>query len=79
MYHAHQMQVMYYDSEFITFDATSVWTTGSLTAEQKLEKALLAAQALAPKLPSYMAPGAANPVRYQSIQQKKKLMWNRKV
>lgn len=50
-----------------------------MTAEQKLEKALQAAQALAPKLPPYMAPGAANPVKFQTAQDKKKLMWNKKV
>ena len=49
-----------------------------LTPEQKLERALAAAQAIAPKLPNYMNPGAMNPVRFQTLQDKKKLLWSKK-
>lgn len=50
----------------------------SLTPEEKLEQALAAAQALAPKLPTYLNPGAMNPRKYQTLQEKKKLLWNKK-
>lgn len=49
-----------------------------LTVEQQLERAIVAAQALAPKLPGYMNPGAMNPLKFQSIQEKRKLLWSGK-
>ena len=49
----------------------------SLTPEQKLEQALAARQAAAPKLPTYMNPGAANPAKMQLAQEKRKLLWNK--
>ena len=50
----------------------------NLTPEEKLEQALAAAQALAPKLPTYLNPGAMNPQKYQTLQEKKKLLWSKK-
>ena len=49
-----------------------------LTLEQQVERAIVAAQALAPKLPNYMNPGAMNPLKFQSIQEKRKLLWGSK-
>ena len=43
-----------------------------------MERAIIAAQALAPKLPMYMNPGAMNPLKFQSIQEKRKLLWSGK-
>lgn len=49
-----------------------------LTPEEKLERALALAQATNPKLPEHMAPGAMDPKRFQSIQDKRKLLWGKK-
>ena len=48
-----------------------------LTPEQKLEKALAARQAQAPKLSSYMNPGAVNPSKLKATHQKRKLLWSK--
>ncbi len=56
----------------------TVVLAGRKLTPEKLEQALAAAQALAPKLPTCMNPGAMNPVRYHSLQEKKKLLWSKK-
>lgn len=71
--------IFVYTSQLEPFFRYSYFLTEALlTPEQKLERALAAAQALAPKLPSYMNPGAMNPLKFQTLQDKRKLLWSKK-
>ncbi len=54
----------------------------TLTPEQKLEQALAASRANKPKtvpgVPSYINTTVINPKHFQTIQQKRKLLWGKK-
>ena len=64
-----------------TFSFVSFCSDDSLTPEQKLEQALTASRASKPKtvpgLPSYINPAVINPKHFQTIQQKRKLLWGK--